>query len=594
MKKPHKYNMGLIGNCSYIAYIDNHASVRWMCMPKFDSSFLFGSLLDENKGGEFSIKPVKDTYVSKQYYMDNTNILCTEFSAADGKFRVIDYAPRFYQYDRYFKPQMLCRKIELLEGRPFIKIKCRPVDNYGTLTPEILMASNHIRYLNLRSVVRLTTDLPLNFIINETAFVLSDNRYLVFTYGEPFEASLQETAEGFLNKTKNYWINWIKSTSIPSIYQKEMIRSALVLKLHQYEDTGGIIASGTTSLPEENHSTRNWDYRYCWMRDSYYTLKVFNSIGHFEELEKYFNYIENIILNNKNGRIQPLYSITAEQKVVERIADLDGYLNNTPVRIGNDAYTHIQNDVYGQLLVSLLPIYSDLRLRIDNKNKTLDIIKLLLKKIELTINEPDAGLWEFRNQQQQHLYTFLFHWAGSNAARKIAKNLNDKRTETYASKLAVEAAKNIEKCYNPHKKAYTQAIGVDSLDASSMQLITMNYLDHNSPKAHEHIHTIEKELMNKPGLFYRYKHKDDIGIPNNSFLICSFWYIESLACLNRIDEALKCLDNLLSYSNHLGLFSEDIDPGGGQWGNFPQTYSHVGLMNAVFRISKKIDSPIFI
>lgn len=594
MKMPHKYNMGLIGNCSYMAYIDNQANVKWMCMSRFDSSFIFGSLLDENKGGEFSIQPAKEKFSSKQHYIENTNILITDFEVSDGKFRVIDYAPRFYQYDRYFKPLMFCRKIELIEGRPFIKIKCRPVDDYGNLSPEIMMASNHIRYLNLRSVVRLTTDIPLNFIINETSFVLSENKYLVFTYGEPLEASLQETAERFLEKTKNYWVNWIKSTSIPKIYQKEIIRSALVLKLHQYEDTGGIIASGSASLPESNQSTRNWDYRYCWMRDSYYTLMVFNSIGHFEELERYFNFIENIILNNVDDRIQPLYSISGEKTISERILDLDGYLNNSPVRIGNDAFTHIQNDVYGQLLVSLLPIYTDLRLKIELKHKSIDIVKVLLSKIELTMNEPDAGLWEFRNLKQHHCYTYLFHWAGSKAAIKISQILKDRKMESKATKLAREASKNIEKCYSPEKQAYTQAIGNNSLDASSMQLITMNYLDHSSPKTQAHLKAIENELMNKSGLFFRYKHKDDIGVPINSFLICSFWYIESLACMNRVDEAIKCLEEILKYSNDLGLFSEDIDSAGGQWGNFPQTYSHVGLMNAIFRIAKKLDSPIFI
>ena len=594
MKKPHKYNIGLIGNCSYIAYIDDTANVKWMCMPRFDSSFIFGSLLDEDKGGEFSIKPAVEKFDSKQYYLENTNILVTEFSASDGKFRVIDYAPRFYQYDRYFKPYMLCRKIELISGRPFINIKCRPVDDYGKITPEITMASNHIRYLNVGHVVRLTTDIPLNFILNETSFVLSNNKYLIFTYGEHLEAALQETAEKFLDKTNNYWVNWVKSTSTPNLYQKEIIRSALVLKLHQYEDTGGIIASGSASLPEENQAGRNWDYRYCWMRDTYYTLTAFNSIGHFEELEKYFNFIENIILNNADERIQPLYSITGEKIVAERNLELKGYYGNVPVRIGNDAYTHIQNDVYGQLLVSLLPIYTDLRINLKFKKKSIDIVKLLLKKIEITINEPDAGLWEFRNQKQQHCYTYLFHWAGSKAAMKIFNLINDKKMEAHAFNLANLAARNIEACYNDTKKAYTQAIGIDSLDASCMQLITMNYLDHNSQRTENHLKAIEKELMTKSGLFFRYRHKDDFGIPKNSFLICSFWYIESLACLNKIDEAVKCLDGLLKFSNHLGLFSEDIDPDGGQWGNFPQTYSHVGLMNAVFRISKKLDSPIYL
>lgn len=594
MKKIHKYKMGLVGNCSYIAYINTEANVKWMCMPRFDSSFIFGSLLDEEKGGEFSIKPAGKTFESTQYYIENTNILATEFTTEGGMFRVIDFAPRFNQYDRYFKPYMLCRKIELISGRPFINIKCKPVDDYGRIVPEITMASNHIRYLNVGNVVRLTTDIPLNFILNESSFVLSGNKYLIFTYGEHLEASLHDTAEKFLDKTRNYWTTWVKSTSIPNLYQKEIIRSALVLKLHQYEDTGAIIASGSTSLPEENQSTRNWDYRYCWMRDTYYTLTAFNSIGHFEELEKYFNYIENIILNNVNDRIQPLYSIAGEKIISEQILSLQGYLDNTPVRIGNDAYTHIQNDVYGQLLVSLLPIYADLRLSLKFKNQSIDIVKHLLKKIELTIDEPDAGLWEFRNQKQEHCYTNLFHWAGSKTAAKIFRLLNDKRMENKAVKLAEHASKKIEKCYSKTKKAYTQAIGVEALDASCMQLITMNYLDHKSQRAENHLKAIENELMTKNGLMYRYRHNDDFGIPNNSFLICSFWYIESLACLNKIDQAIANLDAILKYSNHLGLYSEDIDGDGGQWGNFPQTYSHVGLMNAVFRIAKKLDTPIYL
>jgi GH15 family glucan-1,4-alpha-glucosidase len=246
------------------------------------------------------------------------------------------------------------------------------------------------------------------------------------------------------------------------------------------------------------------------------------------------------------------------------------------------------------MLIYRTPLYTDLRLSFEFRDKSFDIIRLLLKKIELTINEPDAGLWEFRNLKQQNCYTYLFHWAGSNAAKKMSRIFNDRKMEAKATKLSNLASQNIERCYNSEKQAYTQAIGIDSLDASSMQLITMNYLDHNSTRTHDHLKAIEKELMNNCGLFYRYQHQDDFGIPKNYFLICSFWYIESLACLNRVEEAIKCLDGLLKYTNHLGLFSEDIDSDGGQWGNFPQTYSHVGLMNAVFRISKKLDSPIFL
>lgn len=583
--------MGIIGNCSYLAYIDMHANVNWLCMPRFDSSFLFGSLLDSKKGGTFCVSPQNSKYKSKQYYIENTNILCTEFECADGRFKITDFAPRFYQKERYFRPMMLLRKIEPLEGRPMIKVVCKPVGDYGETVPEILLGSNHLRFMDIGPHVRLTTDISLNKIVNERPFVLSEAKYLVFSYELPLESGLEETFELFYKKTRDYWQNWVKTTSIPSVYQKEMIRSALVLKIHQYEDTGGIIASGSMSLPEYNQSGRNWDYRYCWMRDTYYSLFALNSIGHFEESQKYFQYIENIIASEE-FRIQPLYSITGEKNIVEKILDLRGYMDeNTPVRVGNAACKHIQNDVYGQVLVSLMPLYTDKRLTI--KTRSLDIIFFLLDKIEKTMLEPDAGLWEFRKKRQLHCYTFLFHWAGSRAALKIGKELKDEQLIRKAENLINLSAKQIEKCYNPEKQAYTQAIGNDDLDASCLKLISMGYLDPNSNRAQKHLQALENELKTNDGYFYRYRHADDFGKPETTFMVCAFWYAEALACVGRVKEASLVLENLLKTSNHLGLLSEDVGIDGSQWGNFPQTYSHVGLMNAVIRISRKIDKPLF-
>lgn len=386
-KDIHRYNMGVIGNCSYIAYIDIHANVNWMCMPRFDASFIFGSLLDKTKGGEFSITPVGD-YNSRQYYIPNSNVLCTEFTCSNGKFRVIDCAPRFQQYERNFKPLMLVRKIELIEGNPFIVIKCKPVSNYGAVPTSMVQSSNHLRFLNFDVQVRLTTDVSLARIEQEQSFVLTQNQYLAFTYGEPLEAPLKTTVEDFINKTIRYWQTWIKSTYVPDIYQDEIIRSALVLKLHQYEDTGGIIASGTTSLPEHNGSARTWDYRYCWFRDSYYTLKAFNEMGHFDELEGYFEYIQNILMNAKD-RIQPLYSVTGQADLKEIHIDLEGYLKNQPVRIGNKAYEQIQNDTYGQILVGLMPLFTDKRLTFAKKKSYKIMANRLLDCIERTLDEPD-------------------------------------------------------------------------------------------------------------------------------------------------------------------------------------------------------------
>jgi GH15 family glucan-1,4-alpha-glucosidase len=561
-------------------------------MPRFDSSFIFGSLLDKKKGGEFSIKPKNGDFQSTQYYLKNTNILATEFELDEGKFRVIDFAPRIYQYNRHFKPLMLFRKIELLEGNPFIVVKCRPVGDYGELTPEVVPGSNHIRYLNLGSHIRLTTDIPLNYIIGEKPFVLNQTKYLVFSYGAPLEAPLEETVETFLTKTHQYWTYYVKSTSIPSIYQDEVIRSALVLKLHQFEDTGAVIAAGTTSLPEFDGSGRTWDYRYCWMRDTYYTLNAFNHIGHFEELEKYFHFIQNIIMNEKQY-IRPLYTILGDPVPKEKYLDLEGFRGNQPVRTGNNATIQVQNDVYGQVLVSLLPLFIDKRLDYLDKKNSIYLTGWLLDRIAEYINVPDAGLWEFGSTNQYHCYTYLFHWAGCMAGIKIGKSLENAEIVGKSTVLAQQAREYLEKCYDTEKKAYAQAIGSKYLDGSNLQLITMKYLDPNSELALNHLKAHEKELFSKDGLFFRYS-QDDLGEAVNSFLICGFWFAEALATTGQLGKAKEVIDKLLSCSNHLGLFSEDADSHGGQWGNFPQTYSHVGLINAVYRLAIKLDKPLFI
>ena len=292
-------------------------------------------------------------------------------------------------------------------------------------------------------------------------------------------------------------------------------------------------------------------------------------------------------------RIQPLYTIAGEAKIPERVLGLKGYRGNRPVRIGNEAYTHIQNDVYGQVLVSLLPIYNDRRLNVDETHKSREIIQWLLERIRDTMEEPDAGIWEFRTEAQFHAYTYLFHWAGAKAALKAADAMNDAGLRELSRSLMARAAEKIEACYDPEQRAYTQAIGVLDLDASTLQLINMHYLDPDSPRARDHLRALEQRLKAGGGLFYRYRHEDDFGKPESTFLVCAFWYVEALACVGRLDDAVAIFENLLTYSNHLGLFSEDVDVHGGQWGNFPQTYSHVGLMNAVFRIARKLDLPIF-
>ena len=590
----HKYNLGIIGNCSYLALIDTHADVKWLCWPRFDSSFVFGGLLDDDKGGQFSITPEWENFTTEQIYLTNTNILETTFDCEDGSYKVIDFAPRFLQYERYYKPLMLVRKIVPTTGRPRIQVKCNPRGGYGDIIPEKVFGSSHIRYQGLEKQLRLTTNIPLSFIDNEQAFVLNETKYIIMTWGVPLEGSLESTAESFLDKTIKYWRNWVKNTSTENFHQDSVIRSALTLKLHQYQDTGAIIAAATTSLPEFPGSTRNWDYRFCWMRDAHYTLKALNDLSHFGILEDYVKFIENIALN-EDGRFHPLYPITIDREPVEKILPLKGYNGERPVRIGNQAFEHTQNDVYGQVLVTLLPLFSDKRLGYVDNTTLINLVSDCLDLIEETMDEPDNGLWEFRGISQLHCYTFLFHWAGSHAAKKIAEKIEDASMSERAQSLIEASAKMIEACYDKKQGVYTQAVDNPNLDASLLQLINMGYLNPTSDRAKSHMKVLEEQLLTETGLFYRYKHVDDFGEPESTFLICAFWYVEALARMGRVDEAINIFEKLIQHSNHLGLLSEDVhEKTKSQWGNFPQTYSHVGLINAAFTISKKLDKPIYL
>jgi len=594
MAEQHLYQTGIIGNCAFLAHVNKNTDISWLCWPRFDSPFVFGSLLDKKKGGEFSILP-QGEYTSTQYYIENTNVLRTEITAEDGQYRITDFAPRFRLYDRYFKPLMFIRKIEPLKGNPRITIKCEPVCDYGKGKMKSSRGSNHIDYLGCDENIRLSTNVSITYILDEKAFVLNEAKYLVMTYGQNLEAPVVSTAENFLRDTIAYWRVWIKHSSIAGFYQPFVIRSALVLKIHQYEDTGAIIAASTTSLPESPGSTRNWDYRYCWLRDSHYVLTSLNHIGHFEEMEKYFSYLSDIS-HAEDIRYQPLYGIAGEREITEHTLDhLEGYKGEQPIRIGNQAYEHIQNDIYGQVLISMLPLYTDHRFVFSERSDSVKWIESVLSKIERTIDEKDAGIWEFRNIANVHCYSNLFQWAGAHAALKMAKTIGSQDFENRAQVLIDKAAAHIEACYDPERKVYTNAVGSQHLDASTLQLIMMGYLDPASDRAKDHLIALENELKTEDGLFYRYLHADDFGKPKTTFLICAFWYVEALACVGRTDEAIKEFENIIKYCNHLLLFSEDVDAKtGSQWGNFPQAYSHVGLMNAAYRIAIKLDRPVFL
>ena len=582
--------LGIIGNCSYNALLRD-GSVEWLCWPRPDSSFVFGPLLDRERGGAFAVEGV-DADDVRQEYVENTNVLRTVFSGPNGAFELLDFAPRFALYDRFFKPSMLVRILRPLSGEPRAQVRCRPTYEYGLSEIGSWRASNHIEYSGFPTPVRLTTNVPLTYVEDERPFLLDSDRHLVLTWGEPLEAGLEETAERFLERTLDYWRRWVKGTRVPRDYQSEVIRSALVLKLHQYEDTGALLAATTTSLPEHPGSGRTWDYRFCWLRDAYFTLNAFERLGHSEEMERFLEYLRNIAEEGE-GVLQPAYRINGAADAAERELDhLSGYNGDGPVRVGNQAFEHVQNDVYGEMVLAVSRLFLDTRFVGEIPPQTaVGIVQDLLDQMEARLEEPDAGLWEFRERSRLHCFSVLMHWAGARRAVEVAEALGAEGLAARARDVERRAGELLDtRCWNDEVGALSQVAGGSELDAALLLAVHLGYLAPDDPRATSHVDAIRTRLSVDGGLLRRYSSPDDFGMPHAAFTVCTFWLVEALAILERTDEARELFHYLLSLHNGLGLYSEDILPDTlEQSGNFPQTYSHVGLINAAFRLSRRWD-----
>jgi len=590
---PHKYAMGIIGNGSWLALINNLGNVTWLCWPHFDSSFLFGNLLDYHNGGDYKLIQESDIINTSQQYLEDTNILVTTIETYDGTFEINDFAPLYYNQNYLNRPHIFIRKISPKKGVNFIKLHCTPTSQYGKQSYNAVVKNDGMHFnVNENSFYLYCSD---NHLLNDLTsfFALDKPIYLVMTNEIYKWQNIAFEAEDFFLKTKNYWKAWVDNLAIPTIYKHEVIRSALTLHLHVF-NTGATIAAATTSLPEFLGSTRNWDYRFCWMRDSYYTLLAFDLLNDKEVVIHYAHYLS--LINEKyKERWPPLHTISLDRDPIELELNLPGYLNEKPVRIGNQAFEHIQNDIYGQVITTLLPYFTNDDIPLNTRMQSLPLIRNMLIMIQKTMDEPDNGLWEFRGLKQFHCYTYLFHWAGCKSALKIATLFDDKILFNLATTNLPKAIDKIEQCFDDKSGLYYQAIGNKNLDASLLQLITMHYLKADNPRATHLLSTLENKLSAENGLFYRYLHEDDFGTPDATFLICAFWHIEALAIMNNKDKAIANMTKILEYSNHLSLFSEDVHAKtGSQWGNFPQTYSHAGLIQAVNAIHNPNNIPQYI
>jgi GH15 family glucan-1,4-alpha-glucosidase len=583
-------DLGIVGNGQFTALVDRSGRVVWCCLPRFDSSPVFAALLDEERGGAFAIGPLLDA-TARQAYLRNTCVLVTSFEVVDGTaFDVIDFAPRFFQNDRYFKPACLVRILHPTRGTPRVVVRCDPTLDYGRERAGIATGSNHVTYLGTAQELRLTADVGLTSVLESTPFLLSEPRCLVLTYGEPLQGSLRFVAEELLERTIHYWRTWCKHCSIPGEFQDEVLRSAMTLKLHIFEDTGAIVAATTTSIPEAPGTRRTWDYRYCWLRDAYFVIGVLNRLGHFEEMEKFIAFLRNIAGEQDEAPLQPVYGIGGERLLEEReIPWLRGFRDEAPVRVGNSAHAHRQNDVYGEMVLGMLPLFFDRRIVDPDRDGHFAVLERLIRQARQSFGRPDAGIWEFRSEEKQHVFSQLMSWVALDRGERIARHLGRLERAREWSDAAREMKTVIDReGWNDSLGCFTQSFRGRNPDASNLLMPMMRFLPPGDPRLDRMIDCYERTLKEGDYVF-RYRHDDDFGTPRTAFIICTFWFIEALTIAGRAAEARALFERVIGRANHLGLLSEGIDPSTGDlWGNFPQTYSHVGLITSALMLSKDL------
>jgi GH15 family glucan-1,4-alpha-glucosidase len=582
-------NYGVVGNGRSAALISDKGSVDWFCLPKFDSPSIFAALLDKEKGGYFSIVPVAGAHIT-QMYAFHTNILITRFECGDGIFEIHDFMPR-YKSDNgsYYLPPDLVRYIKWIEGKPKIKIFFNPRLEYGKFGTNITFNGKYVKaYTSKGSYdsLYLYTSMDKLSVVGQLPITIEKDEFILISYNQKLLAQNINRAFLKLQRTKVYWLNWAERTTKFKSYNENIIRSALLLKMLSYHKSGAILAAITTSLPETIGDVRNWDYRFCWIRDASMVIKVMTMLGHFNVVHQYLNFIIDL-LPDKNEKIQIMYGINGEKKLTEyELPHLTGYGNSSPVRVGNAAYKQKQNDIYGILVDVIYQLFHLFSTSLGHSEELWTIIRNIIKVVERNWQKPDKGIWEIRQSNKHFTFSKVLCWVAVDRGIKIAELLHQKEYIQSWGRLQDKIKNDILKnAWSESKQSFTQAYGSEDLDASVLLMESYGFISGNDPKFKSTVKATQKELEHN-GLMYRYKNKDDFGQPSSAFTICSFWLIRSLYKIGEKEEAKRKFDELLKYSNHLGLFSEDLDFKTKRLlGNFPQAYSHLALIDTAMLLA---------
>ncbi len=583
---------GVIGDLRTVALVATDGTVDWFCPGRFDAPSIFASMLDAERGGEFRLGPTLDGCSSRQIYLPDTCVLITRFLTPDGVGEITDFMP--------IDPPGTCalvRSLQVVRGEMEFTVDCRPAFDYGRDGHRLEISPDGALFTAPRGATGLVSSVPLTAAgpAARATFALQQGESAYFVLHPrsgrdpvPAEHWSPARVEEEFHATRGFWRRWLSRSRYRGRWREMVNRSALTLKLLTYAPSGAVVAAPTTSLPEYVGGPRNWDYRYAWLRDSAFTAFAFIRLGFASEAEAFNDWLEARCTERGDGTLQIVYGIEGESELTEHILPhLAGYRASRPVRIGNGAYEQLQLDIYGELLDAVY---------LANKENPISYalwteIRQLLDWLAQNWDQPDEGIWEVRGGRRDFVYSRLMCWVAFERAMRIQaqRGLPADRPRWRAARDTIYE-QIMARGWSPERRAFVQYYGGDVLDASNLLMPLVKFVGPRDPRMLDTLDAIQRELASD-SLVYRYDPKltaDGLEGREGSFSLCSFWLVECLTRAGRLDEARLVFEKMLSYANHLGLYAEQIGESGEALGNFPQAFTHLGLISAAWDLDRAL------
>ncbi|WP_256014251.1 glycoside hydrolase family 15 protein [Desertivirga xinjiangensis] len=591
-------NYGIIGDLNTVALVGLNGSIDYMCFPNFDSPSIFAALLDQKKGGSFQLNPLFDEMKTKQLYLPDTNVLLTRFLSDEGVAEITDFMP----VEELYSGKELIRRVTAIRGEVRFKMKCMPRFNYGRSPHTVeVISPTEIIFISKGedgAVLRLISSVPLSVKGNDVIaeFTLQPAHIADFLLEHvnkehSDEKNFKTFVTESLFETVNYWKNWIAQSTYNGRWLDMVNRSALLLKLLTSYNYGSIIAAATFSLPENIGSGRNFDYRFTWIRDASFSMYALIRLGYTKEAGAFMNWIEKQCQDIKeHNRLGIMYSIDGHHQLEEKILDhFEGYKKSAPVRIGNDAYGQLQLDIYGELMDSVF-LYNKY-----GEPISYDFWKDLEKQIDwlcVNWNQPDEGIWEVRGGRKNFLYSRLLCWVAFDRAIKIAEARSFPLNEKWRMQRDIIFNSVFSDFWDKEKQAFMQYPGSQTVDASALLMPLVRFISPKDPRWLSTLKRIENELVSD-SLVYRYRPElaapDGFVSHEGTFSMCTFWYVECLSRAGKLEKARFYFEKMLGYANHLGLYAEQLGFKGEHLGNFPQAFTHLGLISAAYNLDQQLN-----